>query len=532
MTVPASTQSRRWTTSFCAAAALALTATACTSSADSDGTDSVAGSAEANTLTIATSFAINDLDPLENSFWGPEFGYVELLMRPERDGNPSPWVLEGLDNIDNTTWVLHLRDNVVFENGNPLDAQSVVDLIEYQNEHNEGFAAAVPLDAVVVTDHDTVTLTTDSPVPGLANAFADESLVPVYDVAAYEEYLASADEPAALIDLGLYTGPYAMTSLDEQAAEFVPVNDYWDGSPALSAMTLKFVPETTSRVQAVQAGEVDIALYMPTDVATALQGRDDAFYVTGEPTGSTFSVQLRNAGPYADTNVRRAVLAAIDYRELADDVMDGQAAIATSVFGPAFPYAIDTQVTDLDEARSLLDGAGWTAADDGDVRTKDGERLTMRLLSYPQQPDSNTLAVALQAQLGAVGIDVEVSSVPDLTEARNGTDWDAAIVGDSLQSFSLSPEDGLRTDLVTGGSQNFIEVSNPELDSLVAQLGVTFDESERNDLLVRIQHIIHDEGMWAATVLRQPAVVTNAAWNGYETPLANLWVTADTAPQS
>lgn len=48
------------------------------------------------TLTLATGFAIDDLDPLENGFWGPEFGYVELLMRPQRDGTPTPWVLADL----------------------------------------------------------------------------------------------------------------------------------------------------------------------------------------------------------------------------------------------------------------------------------------------------------------------------------------------------------------------------------------------------------------------------------------------------
>ena len=34
------------------------------------------------TLTIATGFAIDDLDPIDSGFWGPEFGYVELLDAP------------------------------------------------------------------------------------------------------------------------------------------------------------------------------------------------------------------------------------------------------------------------------------------------------------------------------------------------------------------------------------------------------------------------------------------------------------------
>ena len=107
---------------------LALAAVGCSSGSGSS-TDGPSRSDEPATLTIATSFGIDDLDPLENSFWGPEFGYVELLMRPARDGNPTPWVLQSLTPVDERTWTLTLRDNVVFENGKRLDADALVSLL-------------------------------------------------------------------------------------------------------------------------------------------------------------------------------------------------------------------------------------------------------------------------------------------------------------------------------------------------------------------------------------------------------------------
>ncbi len=515
------------------AVVLTLALAACSSSDDgTEGDTTVEGSTatpKTSALTIATSFGIDDLDPLANSYWGPEFGYVELLMRPEPDGVPSPWVLKSLTNVDETTWELGLRDNVEFENGTKLDAQALVDLVTFMNGKNQRFASTLNLDSVEVKDESTVKLTTRVPVPSLANALADEANLPVFDVAAYQAFLASGADPSELLNLGLYTGPYVMTSLNEQAAELAPVEKYWDGEPALSKLTLKFVPEAMSRVQAVQSGEADLALYMPIEVASTLEGRDDAFYVTGEPMGSTLAVQLRNAGAWSDTAVRRALFAAIDYRELAEDVLDGKVAIATSVYGPTVPYAIDTQKTDLDLARELLDEAGWVGGD-GEIRAKDGNQLTLRLLTYAQQPDTNTLAVAMQTQLAKVGIDVKVTEVPDITAARKGTDWDAALAGTSLLSFSLSPEDGLRSALATGGSQNFMGVSNAELDGMIEELSATFDAEKRNKLLDEIQQVIHENGLWAATVMRKPAVVTNATWKGYEPPIANMWVTAKTSP--
>lgn len=481
-------------------------------------------------LTIATSFAIDDLDPIENSFWGPEFGYVELLMRPEPSGTPSPWVLESLTNVDETTWTLILNDGVRFENGKPLDGESLAELITFCNEENEGFAAGVKLDDAEATGPLEVTLTTTEPVPGLANLLADEANVPVFDVDAYEAHREANKPVEDLLQAGLYTGPYVMESLTPEKAELAPIPGYWDGTPGLSSLTIKFVPEATARIQAVQAGEADIALYMPSTAQRTLQGRDDAFFVVGEPNGTTFSMQINTKrAPYDDPAVRKALLAAVDYRALAEDVLDGLADVATSVFTNNASYSLDLQKTDLDEAKRLLDEAGWTAEGEG-TRSKDGTRLTLDILTYPQQPDSNTIGVALQSQLKAVGFEVKVSQVPDITESREGDDWDLAIVGDSLLSFTLSPVDGLRDDLASDAPENYMGINNAELDEIISQLGREFDQAKRDELLKRAQQVIADEGLWGATVRRKGAVVTNAKWKGYQPPIANLWATARTAP--
>jgi peptide/nickel transport system substrate-binding protein len=512
-----------------ATAATALLLGACSSSKDDD-TVATPNPSAPGPLTIATSFAIDDLDPLENSFWGPEFGYVELLMRPDPSGTPTPWVLKELTNVGPTTWKLVLNDGVRFEDGRALDATALVELLTYVNAENDSFAAAVHFGSATASGPLEVTLATAKPVPGLANILADESNVPVFDVAAYKKHLAARAKPEALLTAGLYTGPYVMTSLSTETAELKPVPGYWAGTPGLSSLTIKFVPEATARVQAVQAGEADIALYMPTATAQTLKGRSDAFFVTGKPAGTTFAIQLRNKGAYADALVRRAVFAAVDYRELAEDVLSGLAQQSTSAFGSSVPYAVDTQVTDLAEAKRLLHQAGWTG--DTGTRTKGGQKLTLRLLSYPQQPDSDTIAVALQSQLKKVGIEVKVSQVPDITESRKGDAWDAAIVGDSLLSFALSPIDGLRESLGTGAEENYMKISDGELDEVIADLGVEFDPAKRDALLKQAQAIIHDNGLWAATVQRLPAVVTNPTWKTYTPPISNLWVDATTAPTS
>ena len=209
--------------------------------------------------------------------------------------------------------------------------------------------------------------------------------------------------------------------------------------------------------------------------------------------------------------------------------MNGRYSPAIGLYADSVPWAEKTQTTDTAAAGALLDQAGWVRTGDG-PRTRDGVPLAFTVLTYPQQPDSNTLGVALQSQLKEVGFEVKVSQVPDITESREGDDWDVAIVGDSILSFTLSPVDGLRNTLGTGGPENYMKVSSSDLDDVIAALSKEFDAAKKVELLKQAQQIIADEGLWGATVRRKGAVVTNAKWKNYKTPIANLWVTARTAP--
>ncbi|GAA1850072.1 ABC transporter substrate-binding protein [Pseudonocardia ailaonensis] len=485
------------------------------------------------TLTLATGFTIDDLDPLENAFWGPEFGYVELLMRPERGGAPTPWVLAGLDNPQPLVWRLTLRDNVTFVDKAPLTPAALAELLTYQLTENDDLAAALPGASAAATGPKEVTLTTARPAPNVPALLADESMVPVYDVAAYKRHKASGAPVADLVKAGLYTGPYIVDSLDAQSMQLSPRADHWAGKPALDDLTVKFVPEASARIQAVQAGEADIALYPPTATAPTLAGRTDSFFVTGEPVGGTFMFELnQRVAPFDDPLVRRAVYAGIDYTEIADKVMNRLYSPSTGLYAPSRPWAEKTQVTDTARAAALLDQAGWTRTGDG-PRTKAGTALRFSVLTYPQQPDSDALALAVQAQLTRLGVGVDIRQVPDTQAAqKDRTGWQAAVSGNGFISFGgdyLSP---LGRYLRSTGPRNNTGTADPELDAMIDRLGVELDPAARDTQLRAIQARVADNGYLGYLGMRRPAVVTGPAWRGYAVPISNLWVTHQTAPRA
>ncbi|MDN5749416.1 MAG: ABC transporter substrate-binding protein [Pseudonocardia sp.] len=485
------------------------------------------------TLTIATGFAIDDLDPLENGFWGPEFGYVELLMRPALDGAPTPWVLSDLTNSAPLVWTLTLHEGVAFGNGASLDGAALAALLTYQLAENPSFAAALPGASAAATGPLEVTLTTSRPAPNVPALLADESMVPVYDVAAYQRHVASGAPASELVGAGLYTAPYVVDSLDPEVMHLSPRAGYWGGTPALTDLTIKFVPEASARIQAVQAGEADLALYPPTATAPTLEGRTDSFHVTGQPTTPAFMLVLnQHEAPFDDPRVRRAVYAGIDYAELADDVMNGLYAPATGLYTDARPWAEKTQAYDPAAAGALLDEAGWTRAGDG-PRTRDGAPLRFTMLTYPEQPDSDALALAVQAQLAELGVGVEIRQVPDITSLmEEDTGWQAGIIANGFMSFGGDYITPLLTYLHSDGIRNYAGVSDPQLDVLIERLAVELDSTARDELLRQIQHRIAEGGYLAYLGVRLPAVVAGPGWQGYPVPIANLWVDAETAPSA
>ena len=320
-----------------ATAALALTGCAFEKPG---GAPSASGSASAPpVLKLATGFAIQNLVPQKTGFWGNEFGYAELLLRPQPDGKPTDWLLQDAVNEDDLTWKLTLKDGITFQNGSPLGPEQLAAVMTWHLANNKSVSGQLPGATVTVDGKNTLRLKTQTPAPMMRNILADEAYFTIFDLKAYE---ATGDDAQKLLDAKIYTGPYVPVSLTDEKLVMTANPKYWAGAPALGGVEVLFVADAGARIKAVQNGEVDIALYPPTQQAKGLEGDDRAKYSLGEPGGASFCINMNLAKPvFADARVRRAVLRLIDYEALAKDVMQGFYEPVSSLYDPKVPYAID-----------------------------------------------------------------------------------------------------------------------------------------------------------------------------------------------
>ncbi|GGK41819.1 ABC transporter substrate-binding protein [Pilimelia terevasa] len=516
----------RWVRLLAAAGVTAVAATGCaTAPAGSEG-----GGGPRTALTIATSFAVSDLDPIESGYWAPEFGYGALLLKPVKGGRLEPWLLAELPRqTAPTTWTLRLRPNLTFQNGHRLDAAAAAAAMTFSLAENASVKPLLPGAKVTASGPDTVTLTTATPTSYVPSLLAHESMFPIVDTATY---LPLRKRPAELVAARIWAGPYTVTSLTPEAMTLAPTPGYTVSAPKLQKLTVRFVADAQARILAVQHGEADLALYPPTSAARELEGRSDAVYLS-QPAGTAaegFQLTLNpRTGPLSELPVRRALRDGIDYAQLATQVMNGRYDTAVGFYPAFLPYARRNQNHDPDAAKAALEAAGWRAGADG-VRSRAGRRLAVTLLTYPQQPDARTIAVAVQAQLKRVGFDIAIRQVDDINAAlKLPTGWDAAVLGNgTLDWTQTDPVTPVIASFTPGGDSNYGGVSDPELTGLVRQLAATTDAATRDRLLGRVQEIVVTERVYGLSLAlkRVPAVAAPSLRDYTVPPVALLWVDA------
>lgn len=482
-----------------------------------------------NPLRLVTSFVIRNFTPELQGFWQVEFGVAELFLRPELNGTPSPWVAQSVSQVAPTTWQIKLRPNVTFQNGRAFDADAAVALIRRQLQVGGSAQANLPGASVTKVDAATVNIVTSTPQINVPNLLANEDVFPIYDVATVE---ATGKDNPALVTKGIYTGPYETVSLDGQRQVMKRNEKYWQGRPPFPGIELRFVTDPQARLLAIQNNEADILFYPPTEFKRIVKGRNDVVFLTAKGSIS----QLRWAPnireyPTSDRDVRRAINLAIDYEGFANDVMDGAYEVSRGMWPPLVPYAGNRLRTNVDRAKRILDDAGWRMGPN-DVRVKNGQPLRIRVLTYPQQPDSRTAAIAVQSMLAKIGVDMEIQQVDDINAAMDRrTGWNVGVVFSGAVGFTVEPVSVMRSDMTTTGPRNRQGIEDVEIDGYASQLVGTFDQSVRNRLLSRVEDlVIFDEAYMTFLGSRRVAVVARSEFKDYEPHFANLHVDVNTKP--
>jgi peptide/nickel transport system substrate-binding protein len=378
-------------------------------------------------LRLGVLRTIDNLNPLLSG----QAGVTDLaqflfsgLIRFDDGGNPIPDAAAAVPSrqnggisADGKTITYHLRAGVRFSDGTPLTADDVVFTFEQVMNPRNNVPYHFPYDqaqSVTARDPRTVVVRLRAPsAPFVSNFFrcgVQGVILPKHLLAGKPDL---NQDPYNLRPVG--SGPYRVTHYDINSTLEMEPNPYWfGGKPGLARITYRIIPSENTLLVALRTHELDFYFGAPEQQYRELRALPDI--ASSALPSAQYEMVTFNARrePFSDLRVRRAAARAIDWRGLARTTyLDVDLPDWGDVFPRSWAYTAqpDPNPYDPAAARALLTAAGWQPGPDG-IRVKDGKRLEVELRTVAGVIVRENAEVAIQQQLRAVGIDVEVHNAP------------------------------------------------------------------------------------------------------------------------
>lgn len=485
--------------------------------------------AEKKVATLIYTQEFDTLAPLYTSMWFSWTTwqmYLHWAWEFDENNEPFPRLVTEIPSAENggisedgRVITMKLRDDIKWSDGTPVTADDFIFTWEMAVSPSNTVATTYPYDAiesVTAPDPQTVVTTfTDPFAPWLATLW--HGILPAHILRPVYEAEGTIDTADWLRNPTVGCGPFVFAEWESGSfARFVRNENYWGEPAKLDEIFIRFVPDDASQVAALKAGDADMGTFISYADVPALE--EAGLNIMIEPNGYSewmfFMVNEEKGHPaLLDVNVRKAIAMSIDREGIVRDLLLGLPKVPAS-FWDALPYYNNPPLTnypyDPEQAKSLLDAAGWIDSNGDDVRDKDGVELEIDHATTIREIRQDAQAV-MQQQLAAVGIKLNVFPVDDTLYFASYADNGPAARGEyDIQEWSdgpLFPDpdlyywlcDQIPTDENPTG-ENWFYICDEELDSLIKLQSTQVNAVERQQTISKINQLFYDKvyiiGLW------------------------------------
>lgn len=385
------------------------------------------------------------LPPLAAAALDFEFGnalYPGLNFAEWRDGGlffpeQHPQALARGYEIDGAKLTYQLDTSRRWSDGEPIVAADVVFTFGILSDPDEPLplsGVTARIDSVVAVNDSTVSFFFESAYP----AMLFDTGIGILPAHAYGNL--AMDDLRALMANAAESGLIVSGAFN--LAEWAPAerivlerNDVGYPVARLDRIALQVMPDETTRRAALRAGDVDLIQLDSYAGLDALAG--GGFRLTRIPQrGYDFIAWNPQAHPaFASPTVRRALSLAIN-RNIIIKALD-MTGFAEPAYGPYGSLFADLAPSppgalyDPDEARRLLDDAGWRDEDGDGVRESGGRELRFRIETSAGNARREDAITIIQQQLGDIGVAVEIGlqEFGSLFARARAHDYEAVLLG-------------------------------------------------------------------------------------------------------
>lgn len=539
---------KRRTLSITLAAALAAsmlagcgsTSSSSTSSSSTESATTEAAattSADPTTLTAVIYSDIAGLDPTQ-----AYDGYTNLVVNQITESllsfDPDNKLVCNLasswEQVDDTTYVYQVRDDITFSDGNPMTMEDVLFSLERNRDPEVASLLGWMYDSV-----DTIEQTGDWELT-VNLAVPDATWQYTFATTGGQVIEKSAYEADGSI---IGTNAYQLESRANGSQIVLTRNENYttnEDAGYFDRLVYNVITEDTTRVQAFTSGQADFGQNPPLDMLDQLEAADNVTVEMYDTFGMDFLAFNTQRAPFDDVNVRKAIASALDLDSIYNSLLSEYCSPSTQL--PFSPVLYDTVGTkeewesyakdyapfsyDLDAAKEYLAASAYPDGFTCDLVVNDTSL-------------QNSEALYIQAALAELGITVNINKMTD-NDAVNiqfGSTWDSEggcrdydmglftwyadypDIAGNLVPVYLS-------DNAEAGGSNTSGYQNAEVDEyLRAQLKES-DPEARAELLMKALDIIREDvpmvivdyprqGAMYSTSLQNVEVSASYVWNTY-----------------
>ena len=449
--------------------------------AQTDGSDV----SQKTTFTAGFSADITTIDPYD-ALNAATIAFREMifdsLMFRTNDGIDYQLCTDYSHNGDGTEWTVTIRDDVTFQNGEPMTSADCIATFQYIKD-NVGvlmvptYTYGAKLDSFHAVDDYTFVINFTVPIPEatLINYFA---YTPILCASSIPEGDAtwSADNMVG-------SGPWIYDEwVNGQYVHAVKNDAYWNKEyvTTVEDMYIRYISEEATRVSALQNGELDYVPNVSNDQVGLLVDDPDLTITTKNSLTMCYAdLSYKEGSPCRDKNFRQALTHCINRQGICDNILGGGTALATPVSPSNALYYLDLPVPeyDLDAARDYLAQS-----------TYGGEPV--KLLIDGQLLKAQEIILQIVSDMEEIGlnVDFEVLAPAEMTEVRKAGNYTIAIV---YRGMGMDPGDLYTSDIVD--NTHGMDYDNEEMKELASLAGTTISSEDRTAILNEIQQKVYDE---------------------------------------
>ena len=411
------------------------------------------------------------------------YNVFDTLFYRDAKGDIYPWLAESWSfTPDGKQLRVKLRNDVYFHDGSKLKSEDIKFTYDYLKDKPLGKSLLINYDYTqIVDDNNFIIHMTDAFKP-ILSSFASRIAIVLskayYDKVGKEGYDKNP----------IGTGAYKWVEWRSGDSIVMERNqNWWGGRAPFRRVTIKIIPDENTRMLAVEAGDIDVALAIPLENLQRLNNPRVTWEVVESNAMNFVNFNMQASRyPATDLNFRKAFQYGIDKNAINQAVFGGKASIidmygSLMFTGRPQPGSYTTYTHDVARAKQFLAASSYHGQE---------------IIVYAQAGTPNALvAEVIQGSLREVGINVRVIAVDSATffdVVRNTGAFDAQIV---INTSSIMDMDTLSNYFFIDRYDypDIVHPRGPRMDEIIRLGRREPDDNKRLELYREFTNILNED---------------------------------------